>query len=53
MYRKLKVFFLLTNCMNLFHEFIALLSCHFVLLCSIIVTSALCYGEMTEFHVQL
>jgi hypothetical protein len=44
-------FFFLTNFMKLFHEFIALLSCHFVLLCSIIASSSLCCGEMKEFHV--
>jgi len=50
--QKIKGSFFLTNFMNLFHEFIALLSCHFALLCSIIASSSsLCYGEMKEFHV--
>jgi hypothetical protein len=43
-------FFLLSDFISIFSEFIAFLSCHFVLLCSLIISSSLFYGETRELH---
>jgi len=45
MYRKLEVLFCFLIFINLFHEFIAFFSCHFVFLCFLIAFYSLCYGE--------
>jgi hypothetical protein len=41
-------FFMLFNFINLFHEFITFLSCHFVFLCCLI--TSLCYERMRHLH---
>jgi hypothetical protein len=46
--KKTRGSFLLSNFINLFHEFIAFLSCHFVFLCYLIISSSLCYGDTRE-----
>jgi hypothetical protein len=42
--------FLLSDFISISCEFIAFLSCHFVLLCSLIISSSLFYGETKELH---
>jgi hypothetical protein len=42
--------FFFAFCINISHKFITFFSCHFVILCSLMISSSLCYGKTRKSH---